>query len=302
MADHFRTEIDWEDVRYFVALARHRSLSATARVLAVNHATVARRLAGLERALGTKLFERRPSGYELTAAGRGALVAAGGMKRAADALPRLSPERPLSGLVRVTATPSVVNRFLIPRLAILQQQHAGLDLELIADIRPVSLPRHEADIALRFGRPAGGELLGRRVAKVGFGFYATAAWRERIERGEPAAFIGFDEAGAHIPDAIWLEHRFPKGRLAFRTNSQTAQAEAARAGCGVALLPTFITAGDPVLVPVRLSEAPPSRELWLLTRRDVAHSAPLRLATDYLVDQFRRERRLFEGGARRTPS
>lgn len=302
MADHLRTKIDWEDVRYFAALARHQSLSATARVLGVNHATVARRLANFERALNTKLFERRPSGYELTATGRRALVAAGGMRRAADALPRLSPEQPLSGLVRVTATPSLVNKFLIPRLASLQQQHAGLDVELIADLRPVSLPRHEADIALRVGRPASGELLSRRVAKVGFGFYATVAWRDRIERGEPATFVGFDEADADIPDAIWLANRFPTRRVAFRTNSQAAQAEAARAGCGLALLPIFVAADDPVLVQVRLSETLPSRELWLLTRRDVAHSLPLRLTTDYLVDQFRRERRLFEGGERRTPS
>jgi DNA-binding transcriptional LysR family regulator len=77
MADRFRTgPTDWEDVRYFAALARHGSLSATARALTVNHATVARRLAALEEALGTKLFKRRPSGYELTTAGRSALEAA----------------------------------------------------------------------------------------------------------------------------------------------------------------------------------------------------------------------------------
>jgi len=220
MTDRSRTAIDWEDVRYFAALARHRSLSATARALAVNHATVARRLAGLEHALGTKLFERRPSGYELTAAGRRALTAAGEMENAAVALPRLSPERPLSGLVRVTTTLSLANSFLIPRLAILQQQHIGLDLELIADRRTLSLPRHEADIALRLGRPASGEILARRVAKVGFGFYATAAWRDRIERGEPAIFVGFDETGAHLPEAVWMGRRFAARRLAFRTNAQ----------------------------------------------------------------------------------
>ncbi len=295
MADHLFTEIDWEDVRYFAALARHGSLSATARALAVTHATVARRLASLERALGTKLFERRPSGYALTATGRSALASAGTMKHAADALPRLSPERRLSGLVRVTATPSLATAFLIPHLAVLQRQHAGLELELIADLRPISLPRHEADIALRLGRPAGGELLGRRIGKIGLGFYGTAAWRDRIKRGEPAAFVGFDEAGAQIPDAAWMARRFPARQFAFRTNSQIAQAEAARAGCGVALLPSFMTANDRLLVPIRLSETPPSRELWLLTRRDVDHSPPLRLVTDYLVDLFRREHRLLEG-------
>jgi DNA-binding transcriptional LysR family regulator len=296
MTDHSRTGLDWDDVRYFAALARFGSLSATARALAVNHATVARRLAALERSLGAKLFARRPTGFELTAAGRSTLRAAGVMEQAADALPRRAPEHAVSGLVRVTATPSLTSKFLISHLAALQHEHAGLDLELIADRRPVSLARHVADIALRLGRPAGGELLARRVAKVGFGFFATAEWRERVARGEPIAFVGFDEAGAHIPEAIWLARHFPETRLAFRATGHSIQAAAACAGCGVALLPYFVAAHDPALVPVRLKEVPPTRELWLMTRRDVARSAPLRLVTDYLVDLLRRERRLFEGG------
>src|SRR5262252_2200573 len=120
MADRFRTaRIDWEDVRFFAALARHGSLSATARALTVNHATVARRLVALEQTLGTKLFKRRPTGYELTAAGRDALEAADAMEGAAVALSRLEPEPALTGVavirtkpvsagsVRITATPSL---------------------------------------------------------------------------------------------------------------------------------------------------------------------------------------------------
>jgi len=93
MPDRFRTaRIDWEDVRFFVALARHGSLSAAARALTVNHATVARRLAALEQTLAIKLFKRRPIGYELTAAGHSALEAADAMEGAAAALARLEPE------------------------------------------------------------------------------------------------------------------------------------------------------------------------------------------------------------------
>src|SRR5438105_6972666 len=108
MADRFRTaDIDWEDVRFFAALARHGSLSAAARALSVNHATVARRLAALEQSLGTRLFKRRPSGYELTGAGRSALEAADAMETAATALSGLEPEAALTGLGRITATPSL---------------------------------------------------------------------------------------------------------------------------------------------------------------------------------------------------
>jgi DNA-binding transcriptional LysR family regulator len=296
MRDHFRTgRIDWEDVRFFAAVARYGSLSAAARALTVNHATVARRLAALEQALGTKLFKRRPTGYELTTAGRSALEAAGAMESAAAALSRLDRETPLTGLVRITATPSLAEVFLIPRLAALQHRYRGLDLEVIAERRPISLQRHQSDIALRLGRPERGELLARRVSRIAYHFYATPVWRDRLKEGIAPLFIGFDEAGADFPEALWLARRFLNMRLAFRCNNQIGQVAAARAGCGIALLPRFLAAGDSALVEVRLSEIPPARELWLLTRGDVRKSPQIRMVTDFLLDLLRRERSLFEG-------
>jgi len=279
----------------FAALARHGSLSATARALGVNHATVARRLAGLEQALGPKLFERRPTGYELTAAGRRALESASVMEDAARGFSQLEPAPSLAGLVRITATPSLAEKFLIARLRPLQDLHPALDFEVMAERRPASLPRHQSDIALRLGRPERGEVLARRVARVAYGFYGTPDWRDRLKDGGALAFVGFDEAAAQVPEALWLARRFRGLRLGFRANYQTGQIAAARAGFGIALLPHFLAAGEPGLVEVRLREVPPARELWLLTRRDVRRAPHLRAVTDYLVDLFRRERLLFEG-------
>jgi DNA-binding transcriptional LysR family regulator len=295
MPDRFRTELDWEDVRFFAALARHGSLSAAARALTVNHATVARRLAALEQALAAKLFKRRPTGYELTAAGRSALDAADAMESAAAALSQLEPEAELSGLVRITATPSLAEVFLIPRLAALQQQHPALDLEIMAERRPVSLQRHQSDIALRLGRPERGELLARRVARVAYRFYATPVWRDRLKQGAAPCLIGFVGAGSQFPEALWLARRLRKGRIAFRCNNQIGQLSAARAGCGIAMLPCFLAAADPALVELRLADMPPTRELWLITRRDVQKTPRIRAVTDVLVDLIRRERALFEG-------
>jgi DNA-binding transcriptional LysR family regulator len=296
MAERIRTGVDWQDVRFFAALARHGSLSGAARALAVNHATVARRLAGLEEALGAKLIERRPNGYELTAAGRSALIAAGAMEAAAQSLARPAPEQRMGGLVRITATPSLAEAFLIPRLADFRAQYPTIDIELIADRRTVSLARHEADLGLRLARPDDGELIARRVATLGFGFYANAEWRGRLAAGEEPAFVGFDETSAHLPEALWLARRFPGGRLVFRTNSQISQASAARHGGGVALLPHFLGRADPDLDRVLLSETPPSRELWLLRRRDVSAPSPVSLARDFLTALFAKERQLFEAG------
>jgi DNA-binding transcriptional LysR family regulator len=218
------------------------------------------------------------------------------MESAAVALSRLEPETALTGLVRITATPSVAEGFLIPRLAVLQQSHPALDLEIIAEARPISLQRHQSDIALRLGRPERGELLGRCVARVGYGFYAAPVWRDRLKKGASASFIGFDEAGAQFPEARWLSQRFGDARLALRCNNQIGQIAAARAGLGVAMLPHFLAASNPALVEARLSETPPARELWLLTRRDVQKKPRIRVVADFLFDLFRRERSLFEGG------
>jgi molybdate transport repressor ModE-like protein len=295
MADRFRTAADWEDVRFFAALARHGSLSAAARALAVNHATVARRVAGLERTLGAKLIERRPSGYQLTVAGRDALASAGAMEAAAQSLPRAGRAEPIGGLIRITATPSLSDAFLIPRLAAFRERHPAIDIELIIDRRVVSLSRREADLALRLSRPDDGDLIARRIAGLGFGFYANADWQARLAAGADPAFVGFDESSAHLPEALWLARHFPDRRLVLRANSQTSQAGAARAGYGVALLPHFLGRADPALRRVFLAETPPPREIWLLTRREAASTPPIRLARDFLVELFRRERELFEG-------
>lgn len=296
MADRFRTgRIDWEDVRFFAALARHGSLSATARALTVNHATVARRLAALEQSLGTELFKRRPGGYELTTAGRTALEAADAMENAATALSRLEPEKALTGLVRITATPSLAETFLIPRLAAFQQQHPMLDLEIIAERHPVSLQRRQSDIALRLVRPEHGELMARHVTNIVYRFYATPAWHDRLRGGTAPCFVGFDEAGTQFPEASWLAMRFGDARMTLRSNDYIGQIAAARAGYGIALIPHFLAAGDSALVEVRLSETPPPRELWLLTRHDVRKTQRIRVVADLLFDLIHRERPLFEG-------
>lgn len=291
MADRFRTDIDWEDVRVFVTLARHGSLSAAARALSVNHATVARRLASLERALGEPLAERRPDGYVLTSAGEHILEAAQAMETAAASLGR-GPAA--GGLVRINATPSMVQHFLAARLGAFVRAHPGIDIELAGDVRPVSLERSEADLALRLGKPEDGDVIARRVATLGFGFYAVEAWAARLKDGEAPQFLGFDEANAHLPEAVWLKRSFPRHRLRLRLPSQSAQASAAQAGAGVALLPHFIGRSAMGLNPCDLGKVPPPRELWLIRRRDAAKLAVVRPVADFLAALYTAETGLFE--------
>eukprot|EP00456_Euglypha_rotunda_P078887 TRINITY_DN75617_c0_g1_i1.p1 TRINITY_DN75617_c0_g1~~TRINITY_DN75617_c0_g1_i1.p1 ORF type:complete len:173 (-),score=29.95 TRINITY_DN75617_c0_g1_i1:10-528(-) len=152
MPDRKRTsDLDWEDVRYFVALARHRSLSATARALRVNHATVSRRVTSLEALLGKTLFDRTAGSYALTQDGKVLLEDAMAMDKAALAvLRRLDENTELGGLVRLTAGRTLAEWFLVDRLYGLHQKHPAIDVEVVGDVRLLSLARREADIALRF--------------------------------------------------------------------------------------------------------------------------------------------------------
>jgi DNA-binding transcriptional LysR family regulator len=297
MADRKRTtDVDWEDLRYFVALARHGSLSATARDLRVNHATVARRVASFEAVLGRALFERRAAGYALTAEGKAVLDEADAMDEAAlSVLRRLDAGTELSGLVRLTAGRMLAESFLIDRLGGFRERYPAINIEFIGEARVVSLARREADIALRFGSPKDSELVARRVARLAFGLYASPAYRDGLDTGEPPAFITFDEESDFVAEAQWLTQEFGDKRFAFRANTQAAQAAAARAGYGIALLPRFLATTDPGLVQVLPKERLPTREVWLLLRRELTGVPRIRAVADYLIELFRREKRLLGG-------
>jgi DNA-binding transcriptional LysR family regulator len=290
MTDKKRTaDLDWEDVRSFVALARHRSLSSAARFLRVNHATVARRVARLEGLFGRPLFDRRADGYALTADGNAVLDEARAMDEAASSVRlRLDASTELHGLVRVTAGRTLAEWFLIDRLDELRRCFPAIDIELDGNTRVLSLARREADIALRFGNPKSSELAARRVGTVFFGLYVASSLRDEPDPAARLPIIGFDKDDGWIAEARWLEQHFPDRRFAFR-GSQTAQAAAARAGFGVALLPHYLAANDLRLAEVACDMPLLEREIWLLIRPDLKRVPRVRAVADYLAEVFRRE-------------
>jgi DNA-binding transcriptional LysR family regulator len=293
LADQSHTKLDWEDLRIFVALAKYGSLSATARALSVNHATIARRIQSLETALGEKLVERRPDGYILTPSGLRILGPAHDMADAADSIARGGSEV-VQGVVRINAPPGLSHGFLAAHLAALTAQHPGLDIDLATDFRYVSLEKRETDIALRMSRPLDGDVIAKQLVTLGYGFYGSAEQCEKLREGVEAQFIGFDEANAALPEAVWLAQRFPKARIVFRTSNHFMQAEAAEAHAGIALLPHYIARRRPALVRCELSESYPAREIWLVSRPQDRKDLLVRMVIDYLVKLFEEERALFE--------
>jgi len=293
MADQKRTAVDWEDVRVFLALGRHGSLSAAARALSVTHATISRRIQSLEDSVGEKLVERRPEGYVLTPAGTRALAAAGDMETAALTFGRDGDDDTPRGLVRINASPALALGFLIPRLATLPARHPGLDIDLATDLRSISLDRHQADIAVRLGRPRDGDVIAKPLGVMASGLYGTAAVCDAVAAGAEPVFVGFDEENADIPDAAWLARQFPRSRVAFRAGHQMAQASAARAGAGLVVLPHYIGRQMPELRRCDLGAEPEPREIWMLIRRQDRKDLPIRTVVEFLERTFADEQALF---------
>lgn len=294
MADKKRTDLDWQDVRTFLALARHGSLSAAARMLSVNHATISRRLRSLEESLGEKLVERRPEGYVLTPSGTHALEAASAMEKAAQTLGRGRMDGAPSGLVRINSSPALSNGFLISRLPALAARYPMLDIDLAPNLRSVSLERYEADIAIRFDKPKDGDVIARPLTSVGYGFYGTDDACRSAEAGGELALIGFNEADAYLSQAVWVSRHFPRARMAFRAKDQFAQSIAARSGTGLALIPHYIGRSDPLLRICDLGSVPSSIDVYLLTRARDRTNLSIRIVADEVTEMFEQARELFQ--------
>jgi DNA-binding transcriptional LysR family regulator len=279
--------VDWEDLRFFVALARAGSLSAAARTLRVSHATVGRRVAALEAVLGQSLFDRRADGFGLTDYGASVMELAVDMDERAHTIARRAGRgEALSGTVRLTATEALAERLLIPRLATFRRRHPGIALEVLVDSRSLSLAKREADLAIRVARPQAGELFTRRLATMAYGVYGAP-------RGDPSAWVGYDDAFAHLPEAQWLARHGRGERVVLRTNSVVAQLAAARAGYGKALLPCWLAAEERGIVAMTPPAALPEREIWLVVHRDLKDVPRVRAVMDAIVTMFDGERARF---------
>lgn len=288
----FTGPLDWDDLRVFLELARAGSLSAAARSLRLSHATVGRRLAALEATLGRSLMERRPDGYVLTAEGESVRALAEAMDERAQAIRRREGDAAgLSGTVRLTMTQALADVFLIPRLGPLRAANPALNLEIIVDNRTLSLARREADLAIRLARPQRGDLVGRRLATLGYGLYAAP--------DAPDTLIAYDESMAELPEALWLDRHGGGRRVSFRSNSVQGQLAAAVAGFGTAFLPCMLADGVPGLERRPQSGPPPgpplTREVWLLVHRDRREVPRVRAVIEHLVTVFTAEKERLAG-------
>ena len=294
---------NWDDIRYFLSVARTGTLAAAARELNVNQSTVYRRVEKLEQALKARLFDRMPRGYALTAVGEEMVTLATRIEDDVLALDRTvsGADHQLVGSIRITTVDEILAR-IAPHLCSFRTNYPGIDLEVNTDQRLFSLSRREADIAIRPGTPpTEPDVLGRKLVRLASAAYASSKYlkgRKRPRRRVDLAnhsLIGFDETRKHTTIDKWLRGQQANIRVVFRANSMMGQLIAVQAGLGIAILPCFMGDADPNLEKLFSVTEEGDYHVWLLVHSDFRQTARVRAFVEFVSKAVISERDIYEG-------
>ncbi len=294
-----RTVIDWDDVRYFLAVARGGSVRAAAERLGVNHSTVLRRVAQLEERLGARMFEKLPTGYRLTAAGEEVLDLAGQMEASSHELETrvLGRDQGVRGLLRVTLAPTLATHLLMPDLAEFARLYPDIEMEILSSGELANLTNREADVAIRVvydRKTLPHNLHGLKGPEVFGAVYMSqdrlAGWRAGAP--DPIRWIVISVHG--VPD--WVsEGEVRATGVPLRVTDAGAQIVAVREGLGLATLPCFVGDADPLLVRAPGAELHMYGTLWLLTQGEARKTKRVRLFTEFVSRRLAAHAQLLAG-------
>jgi DNA-binding transcriptional LysR family regulator len=296
-----RAAFYWDDIHYFVELARRGRLLSTARRMAVAHTTVLRRIAALEKSLDRKLFKRSDTGMLLTDAGLELLDYAETMERAAHAIANHAGERHQpAGSVRVAMMEGMVSTFFVPRTINFQISHPGIVIELVTMLQIANLSKREADISISFVRPTGARLVTRRVSGCSIHLYAADSYLAKHGRPKSVTDLGKHHFVDYIDDIIflpqlrWFRDSVDQKCVVFRSSSPMAQLAAVRSGIGIGMFPDYMVERTG-LTPILPEQVSDQRELWLTTHQDLRNVPRVRAVFDYMKELFVQERGYLEG-------
>ena len=293
--------MNWDDIRLFLALARHGSARGAAEKLGVSHTTISRRAEQLEADLGARLFDRDVSGYRLTGEGETMMSSA---LRAEEAL--LAAERKLhgrdaqlSGEIRVTTSDIIASFVLMPDFVEFCRDYPEIDLNVLISYDLFDIARREADIAIRFmgdGRQPPDDLVGRKLVTASSCYFATPdylAEHDPYDKDSGARWIGWND-DERFP--YWVKSSpFPHVPAYGKLNNGMLQAEAARLGMGIATLPTFVGDATEGLQRIPGCEPYENYDIWLLSHPDLRDAARLRTFRKFIVDVFEENRSMLTG-------
>lgn len=278
--------LDWNDLRYFLAAAKEKTLAGAARSLGVEHSTVGRRLATLEKALGGALFVRGPEGLRPTPLAERLTPFVDEVERSVRAVHDAAFARKTR--IRLAA-PTGFTRVFLPAIQRLASDHPEVELEIASGSRPADLLKGEADIAIRSGPVVGDALIARRLCESGFAAYVSGTYRTRhpgpIDPDDLAGheLIGFDSSLTTMPAARWIEERATRATIVMRSRELVEMCSAAVNGVGIAVLPCVLGDAEPNLERVT-PDVVATRPLSLVYRRDARLSSSLQAVIQFVTE------------------
>ena len=296
--------LDWNDLRYFLAVAKGGSTLAAGRDLRVSQTTVARRIAALEESLGVRLFDKRQAGYALTPGGQDLLERAGQVETAANAFADAASaqSRDVSGTVKITTEEVYAITLLASLLRELHEKHPDIRIDLDTSQTVRDLGAGEADISLRStkgGHQAAG-LVGRQLCVDDWALYCSRAYAERhgVPRTRAAlkkhAFIGGGGGNLWLHYQSWLQSLGLEEQVAMHHATSGGLLSGVRSGFGMAVLPCIVGDSDPDLVRCIPPRPNHDRMLWLFTHERVRHTPRVRTVIDFLYEKLSRHVRELE--------
>ncbi|MGE8538830.1 MAG: LysR family transcriptional regulator [Acinetobacter sp.] len=292
-------KVDWDHLRFFLVLARAKTLTNAARLIGVEHSTVARRIQALENTLGTQLFKREATGYELTSEGQALVPRVEQMEQSFIQIDKRHD--PLQGRVRIGAPEGFGTAFLARLLAEFSQHYPALTIDLIPVPKTIKLSHREADIVISIDRPKSGPYIITRLSNYCLKLYGS---KDYLQQNPPIK--GIEDLTQHrfvdyIDDLVYSSALYSLERLplqvtaCFRSNSILAQQIAVSAGAGLAILPRFIAHEKAELQEVLSDQVSFSHTFWMLTLVDLQHEPRIKLVWDFLRKQADVQQELLMG-------
>jgi DNA-binding transcriptional LysR family regulator len=284
--------LEWSDVRIFLAIARSGTLGAAARMIGQTQPTMGRRLRALEGSLGHVLFQRTRDGFVLTDEGAAVLSYAERMEEEALSFTRAlaGQDAKLTGVLRVSSSDWFGVHVLTPIFARFLAKHPEVSIELVTDARRYNLARREADLVFRitpFDEP---DVIQRKLMHIDYALYGRADLTSpKAGDGKGQTLISMDSAFDQLPDVLWVKRMLPNAKIVFGSNNRDAQAQMCAQGTGYAVLPCPLGDGDARLARFDVGEAPPGRDVWLGYHRDLKRVARLRALLDETVAALQRD-------------
>jgi DNA-binding transcriptional LysR family regulator len=283
--------LDWDDLRFFLAIARHRTLATAAKHLQVTQSTVSRRLASLQEKMGVRLLQRTVDGYILTLAGESIRARVERLEAEAISVERAvaGHDVRLEGLVRVTSSQLLTSHLLAPSFASLHARHQGILIEALPELPGEPLVARDADIAVRLRRFEHHDLVVRKIGVVAFGLYGCVPYLARM--GEPDLDNGcpghqliapLDERNVSA-QAAWLAEHTQRARVVLKNDSYETRHWAAYCGGGLTLLPRFRADAEPALRRIATPTPVPSAEVWLGVHRENRQVPRVRIVLDCIA-------------------